>query len=105
MNKKYIMDKDGNPVICESLTEWAEAMEIGNRRIAEDLLPNGVSVSTVFLSIDHAFNGGLPVLFETMIFGGPHDQWQDRYHTKDEAVAGHRRVVACLTAGESPDHA
>lgn len=38
-----------------------------------------VRVSTVFLGIDHRFGGdGPPVLFETMIFGGPLDQYQRR---------------------------
>lgn len=54
-------------------------------------------VSTVFLSIDHAYDGGLPVLFETMIFGGEHDEYQERYHTWEEAEYGHKR--ACALAG------
>ena len=52
-----------------------------------------VSVSTVFLGMDHSFGGGSPVLFETMIFGGEHDQYQERYCTWDEAEKGHQ--IAC----------
>ena len=53
-----------------------------------------VSVSTVFLGMDHSFGGGgHPVLFETMIFGGEHDQYQERYCTWDEAEKGHQ--IAC----------
>lgn len=59
-------------------------------------------VSTVFLSVDHQWGEGPPVLFETMIFGGPHADWTDRYSTWDEAVAGHERVVAALTEGREP---
>lgn len=72
-----------------------------DRRVARDELAAG-SVSTVFLGIDHGW-GGSHLWFETMIFGGPHDQWQDRYETYDQAEAGHKRVVAALKAGESPD--
>ena len=50
-------------------------------------------VSTVFLGMDHSFDGGTPVLFETMIFGGEYDQFQERYCTWDEAEEGHK--VAC----------
>lgn len=31
--------------------------------------------------------------FETMIFGGEHDQYQERYSTWDEAEAGHKRAI------------
>jgi hypothetical protein len=56
------------------------------------------SISTVFLSLDHGvsrfFGGeGLPVLFETMIFGGEHGDYQERYSTYDEAEEGHRKAV------------
>ena len=54
-------------------------------------------ISTVFLSMDHGLGGligdGTPVLFETMVFGGEHDDYQERYHTYDEAEEGHKRIV------------
>jgi hypothetical protein len=39
------------------------------------------------------------ILFETIIFGGSHDQYMDRYHTRDEAIAGHAKAVA-IAKGE-----
>lgn len=51
-----------------------------------------ISVSTVFLGIDHGYNGQV-LLFETMIFGGEHDGYQERYTTWEEAVSGHK--IAC----------
>lgn len=56
------------------------------------------TISTVFLSVDHGYSRffgweGQPVLFETMIFGGEHDEYQERYCTYDEAEQGHRRAV------------
>lgn len=53
-----------------------------------------VSVSTVFLALDHSFaGGGPPVLFETLVFGGSLDGEGERYQTKDEAASGHERWV------------
>ncbi len=60
-------------------------------------------VSTVWLGIDHGNGLGMPVIFETMIFGeGRVDgDWTDgfcqRYCTVDEAREGHEKVVAALT--------
>lgn len=45
-------------------------------------------ISTVFLGTMHI--GGL---FETMIFGGEHDQYQDRYYTKEAALEGHKKAI------------
>lgn len=52
-----------------------------------------VRVSTIFLGLDHNYSGGEPILFETMIFGGPLDGEQWRYHTYDEAERGHANAV------------
>lgn len=67
------------------------------RQVALDLLEIGdastVRVSTVFLGLDHGYGGGLPILFETMVFGGKLDENQWRYSTYQEAVEGHARVL------------
>lgn len=56
-----------------------------------------VEVSTVFLGLDHAFGRtARPVLFETMIFGGPEDGDQRRWCTEEEAQRGHNAIVADL---------
>jgi hypothetical protein len=58
----------------------------------------GASISTVFLSMDHSYclpweTNKSPVLFETMVFGGKHDGYQERYYTYDEAAEGHQRIL------------
>lgn len=54
-----------------------------------------VHVSTVFLGLDHRhFGDGPPILFESMIFGGDHDQEQRRCCTWDEAEKMHAEMVA-----------
>lgn len=59
-------------------------------------------VSTVFLAIDHNWPGlGPPVLWETMIFGGPHDSYQWRYCTATHARAHHAAILDALQTGRA----
>jgi hypothetical protein len=87
VNKKVV------PV--DDLLTWAKWYETANRHVADDLI-GPVRVSTVFLGLDHGFLGR-QLWFETMIFGGEHDGWQDRYETWEQAEAGHRRALEMLT--------
>lgn len=98
---QYILDEHGEPHPCEDLLAWGRWMQTADRSVAADEpLPN-VRVSTIFLGLDHAFRRGAPpVLWETMIFGGPHDGYQDRYTSRAEAEAGHRRAVELVIEGE-----
>ena len=86
--------REGTP--SEWSAMWADPE---SRRVARDTVGD-IDVSTVFLGIDHAMDGGPPLLFETMTFGPVEDTW--RYATWDEAVAGHARVVAALREGRTP---
>lgn len=73
------------------------------RRVAKTTIGD-VEVSTVFLGFDHNWSDhGDPILFETMIFGGPHDSYQWRYRTWDEAEAHHKAVVKALSEGTEPE--
>ncbi len=69
----------------------AQAAFTGDRRIAMTAIGNA-EVSTVFLALNHAYGDGPPLLFETMVFGGPLDQEQERCSTYDEAEAMHERM-------------
>lgn len=96
---KYILD--GKTVVpCNDLMEWARWFETAERHVAIKVIGD-VRVSTVFLGLDHSFGGATPILFETIIFGGPHDQYQERCSTWDEADAMHAR--ACKDAFDSSD--
>ena len=56
-------------------------------------------VSTVFLGVDlNHFGVGPPILFESMIFGGPMDQEMNRYCTWDEAEKGHLEMVNAVVS-------
>lgn len=95
----YILDDEGNPKQAE-LIEWAAWFETCERIVEQTKLPIGITVSTVFLGIDHNWSGGTPVLWETMIFGGPYSQgykkyqmYQMRYSSREQAEKGHARAV------------
>ena len=91
--KHYILDGH-NAVPCDDLLAWAKWFEKTERHVADEVVGD-VRISTVFLGSDHSFTGDPLLLFETMVFGGPHDQeWVERYSTWDEAEAGHKAMVA-----------
>jgi hypothetical protein len=120
----YTLDDRGEPVPCDDLHEWGRWMQTADRQLAEDVVGD-VRVSTVFLGLDHAFTGDVPVLWETLTFslaeterrqelrrrgGGlraiigdarepaaPFDQSvQRRYTSRADALAGHQEVVALV---------
>jgi len=85
---------------------WARYFESADRIVAQTTVTEDVIVSTVFLGLNHQFGDGPPLLFETMVFGGPLDQAQARYPTWHEAEQGHEamcaRVREVLSAPEAP---
>jgi len=91
----YILDGK-KPVPVKDLLEWAKLHNPRNNIVKQTKLPDDVRISTVFLGIDHAFMGGPPILFETMIFGGEHDQYQRRYSTWEEAEQGHQETIEMI---------
>lgn len=92
---------DGQEITFE---EWGALYRDSSsgRVVARTVLPNGTCVSTVLLGIDHSFGDspGRPLIFETMVFSSQddyNDQDMERYCTKEEAQAGHDRMVAKWT--------
>lgn len=91
--KYYVLDDRGRPVRAASMMEFAIWFETAERVVKKDRLGD-IEVSTVFLGMDHShFPGEAPILWETMIFGGEHDQYQYRYSSREEALLGHERAV------------
>jgi hypothetical protein len=98
----YILNDAGEPVAEPDLLTWAAWYETADRTVAQTRLDH-VSISTVFLGIDHAFTGGPPRLWETMIFGGPLDGYAQRYASRAAALAGHEAAVdVARTAAARP---
>jgi len=125
MNAHYILDANNNPVAEPDLMAWATWYQDADRTVARSeftLGNSGITVSTVFLSLPH-INKHLSIddvmLYETMVFAdeaiiqrivelsesddrsivsmflGGFDI-QIRYATRDEAVAGHKRLCTFI---------
>ena len=93
--RNYILNgKIPEPVTTQEqyMKSWGQCVHVGDDTIHD------IRISTVFLTLDHQHGDGPPVLFETMIFGGEHDQDCWRYVTWDEAEKGHAEAVALVRA-------
>jgi len=96
MSYMYVLEGQ-TPVPTDNAVEWGKWFKAADRHVGLDRLSEDIVVSTVFLGMDHSFGGCPPLLFETMIFGIEEDEllkdYQVRYCTWDEAVAGHALAV------------
>ena len=72
--------------------EWGAWFEKADRTVAKTGVGEA-QVSTVFLGLNHSFGEGPPVLWETLVFGGPLDGEMDRYTSREDAEAGHAAMV------------
>ena len=89
-------DKAGQPISSDEVMrrrygpdrKVSDYARIGSTEIGD------IHISTVWLGMDHQFEDGPPLIFETMVFGGPLADYQWRYATEAEAIAGHDQVVA-----------
>lgn len=101
--QKFVLNDAGDPVPCEELHEWAAWLTANpgtSRRLAFDVAGH-VSVSTIFRGFDHVVVR--PMLWETIILGGPAHGETTRYATRDEALRGHEATVLRLGAQELDD--
>lgn len=93
---QYILAEDGKtPIPCPNIKKWGMWFEkYENRRVRLDVVGE-IEVSTIFIGLDHRFLEvtAKPVLWETMIFGGEHDQYQERYSSYEDALHGHEKAV------------
>lgn len=95
----YILADDGKtPVATQDMLLVAKQRMTQNWIVAKSKSKDEkVTVSTVFLSLDHGWGEGAPVLFETLVFGGQHDGRMNRYTSWDDAERGHK--VMCGVVG------
>ena len=108
----YLLDKDKKPYQV-SAKESLKVYDDPEMKITkQDRINDHVRVSTVFLSMDHSYSfddegnrieNPTPVLWETMIFGGEHSGYQERYTSHDDALAGHKRALDLVKNIERED--
>lgn len=107
MNDRYFILDGHKAIVCEDPMTWAKSFEDADSRVAKTDMGKlfktnrfePVMVSTVFLGLNHRWDDGPPLIFETMIFGGEFDQEQWRYSTWEEAEEGHKRAVKKVRVG------
>ena len=99
MSEHYILE--GKKVVSCDLMTWARWFESAERHVVKSGDKSSVWVSTVFIGLDHSFGDGPPLLFETMIFGGPHDQYKERCSTWEQAEEMHKTAYE-LAFGDKP---
>lgn len=87
----YTLDDDGNPVPADNYATFGKFFMEDRNRIVEQTQIGRAFVSTVFVGFNFAVGGGPPVLWETAVFGLG-DEYQERYTSREDAVAGHRRA-------------
>lgn len=91
----YTLDKEKNVVP----TDLRGLVDLFKRRPADRIVEktdvDQVTVSTVFLGIDHGFGSSdKPIVFETMVFGGELNDEMTRCSTWTEAEKMHSDMVA-----------
>lgn len=94
--KGIYYDKNDQPIEGENAClVWAKQFEGDHegRIVKQQTTWLGFWISTVWLGLDHSFGEGKPPIYETMVFRGNRgDVNMERYSTRKEAVAGHRRI-------------
>lgn len=114
MDDKWILNDNNEPVQEPDLLKWGQWFQHNReRRIIKQEETKFYYVSTVFLALDHNWQGGPPILFETMTFEREHvikpemkafghvlppmrireEVACERWTTWDQAVAGHNATV------------
>ena len=114
MDRKWILNEDGEPVET-TLLAWARWMEENRQqRILAATHIDAIRVSTVFLGLDmRTFldRGKDPVLWETMVFdstgtdevGHPLEGCCMRYTSRVKALTGHWATCRAVHDQSSPE--
>ena len=95
----------GKEIIPCDIETWSNFFENPENKIIKQTNIEKKFISTVFLGLDHKFGyeeDKRPILFETMVFnkGEWSELYCERYHTYDEAVQGHNRIMEKVKNGE-----
>jgi hypothetical protein len=113
LRQDFFVYRGGRELIAITKEQYGATLQhrpLPNRKATQSLLKSNararrkrkqaggipIMVSTVFLGIDHGYEGP-PILWETMVFGTDfQDFGQARYRSQEEAIAGHAAIVAGL---------
>ena len=93
----YLLDENKMPYKVD-FREGLKVYDDINMKVTKQDNFDGARVSTVFLGLDYGYGDRdspdyQPILWETMVFGGEYDEYQERYTSHEEALKGHERMV------------
>lgn len=106
MVRAHFYDRHGVPVdtgdpVADTIT-WGQLRDdLAYMRLRLDHVGD-VDITTVWHGINVRLGADPPHIFETMIFGGPHDLQRMTYVTETEALDGHAQALVDLVAGRVP---
>ena len=84
------------------LRTWSEMFKLPRHVGRTEIVLHGyrITVSTVWLGLDHSFGDGPPIIFEMMMFSGDprFNETSDRYSTYEEARTAHEYIIERFTA-------
>lgn len=91
----YIFNEHGMPVAEPEPRKWAAWMARADTSVAQSEIGTAV-VCTTFLGLDHNLSAtGPPILWETIVFGGPLSEQSDRCAgSREQAEAMHSEMIA-----------
>lgn len=108
MSDLYILSDTGAPVPEPDVIKWGQWYENREACRVDSTHVGNARVSTVFLGMDYSLgDAGGPILWETMVFGGPLHEERDRCGgNREQAEAMHsemiRRVTLAANAENTP---
>lgn len=77
-------------------------LDLPGRLVARTVLRRAgeeIEVATA-LMVNDLTEVSVPVLWQTVISGGPQDGWQARYESREAALVGHRKIVAAYASAK-----
>lgn len=104
----YYVEENGVPVYVGEVKElakrgWPRSKFDLKTKVRRPWCLRSVTVSTVFLIIDHNYSDvGPPLLYETMVFGGKFHNECARTSTQTQARNKHYEVCRLLRKGKNP---
>lgn len=86
---------NGKPIRAENAPMiWVNLIgDEANKAVNANYLANGISISTVWLGLNHNWEAGKPLIYETGVFREGKELELVRYSTRVQALAGHKEMV------------
>lgn len=98
IEQRYVLLPDRVVAKCPSFRYWHHTFNAKDREVLFTIV-NGIGVSTIFTGVPHrSSRPNHALVFETRVFGGPHDGKTDHHESYVDAVAGHHAMLARAAA-------